>query len=360
MGRLRRGRETDSRRSDNSMGDLVPNLWDYKFKEEPFYESMAESFVKKEAEDDFFISNLQNSVTPITAPMKKVKSNRPPPLNLGYVDQNLSFDSFSSDTSPDAEQEVPNHSFSSGGSSSDENSIYGDDYGIRPGMSVITPRSSAKFNHSISLIFSGFLETHDHPRDPIRWSLIHVSQWIEWVRREFSIHGLVSLDGYDGSQLTRMSRSEFLSHWPPFVGDIGWEHFQYLLNKADQDSQLIIPIQNRLNASGGPIQLWQFLVEMLLDRQSKHCITWTGKDWEFRMVDPDEVARRWGRRKNKPKMNYEKLSRGLRYYYDKNIIEKTPGRRYVYRFVCDLQELIGCPAEQLHHMLDIQPENDEK
>lgn len=44
-------------------------------------------------------------------------------------------------------------------------------------------------------------------------------------------------------------------------------------------------------------------------------------------VDPDEVARRWGRRKNKPKMNYEKLSRGLRYYYDKNIIEKTPGRR---------------------------------
>ena len=31
------------------------------------------------------------------------------------------------------------------------------------------------------------------------------------------------------------------------------------------------------------------------------------------MCDPDEVARRWGIRKNKPKMNYEKLSRGLRY-----------------------------------------------
>ena len=42
-------------------------------------------------------------------------------------------------------------------------------------MSVITPRSSAKFTHSISLIFSGFLESHDHPRDPVRWSLTHVS-----------------------------------------------------------------------------------------------------------------------------------------------------------------------------------------
>jgi len=46
---------------------------------------------------------------------------------------------------------------------------------------------------------------------------------------------------------------------------------------------LIIPIQNRLNASGGPIQLWQFLVEMLLDRSARNCIIWTGKDWEFRM-----------------------------------------------------------------------------
>lgn len=54
-----------------------------------------------------------------------------------------------------------------------------------------------------------------------------------------------------------------------------------------------------------------------------------------------QVARRWGVRKNKPKMNYEKLSRGLRYYYDKNIIHKTAGKRYVYRFVCDLQNLIG-------------------
>ena len=40
-----------------------------------------------------------------------------------------------------------------------------------------------------------------------------------------------------------------------------------------------------------------------------------------------QVAKRWGARKNKPKMNYEKLSRGLRYYYDKNIIHKTAGKR---------------------------------
>ncbi len=41
------------------------------------------------------------------------------------------------------------------------------------------------------------------------------------------------------------------------------------------------------------------------------------------MVNPDDVARRWGERKSKPNMNYDKLSRALRYYYDKNIMSKV-------------------------------------
>jgi c-ets proto-oncogene protein len=96
-----------------------------------------------------------------------------------------------------------------------------------------------------------------------------------------------------------------------------------------------------VSAGSGPIQLWQFLLELLTDKSCQAFISWTGDGWEFKLTDPDEVARRWGIRKNKPKMNYEKLSRGLRYYYDKNIIHKTAGKRYVYRFVCDLQTLLG-------------------
>lgn len=109
----------------------------------------------------------------------------------------------------------------------------------------------------------------------------------------------------------------------------------------------------------GPIQLWQFLLELLTDKSCQHFICWTGDGWEFKMCDPDEVARRWGLRKNKPKMNYEKLSRGLRYYYDKNIILKTAGKRYVYRFVCDLQGLLGYSPEEIHQMVDLKLEKKE-
>ena len=44
------------------------------------------------------------------------------------------------------------------------------------------------------------------------------------------------------------------------------------------------------------------------------------------------MARRWGDRKSKPNMNYDKLSRALRYYYDKNIMTKVHGKRYAYKF----------------------------
>ncbi|XP_015192070.2 fli-1 proto-oncogene, ETS transcription factor-related sequence isoform X2 [Lepisosteus oculatus] len=82
----------------------------------------------------------------------------------------------------------------------------------------------------------------------------------------------------------------------------------------------------------GQIQLWQFLLELLSDSNNSACITWEGTNGEFKMTDPDEVARRWGERKSKPNMNYDKLSRALRYYYDKNIMTKVHGKRYAYKF----------------------------
>ncbi|XP_030606264.1 ETS1-related protein isoform X1 [Archocentrus centrarchus] len=109
----------------------------------------------------------------------------------------------------------------------------------------------------------------------------------------------------------------------------------------------------------GPIQLWQFLLELLLDSACRTFISWTGDGWEFKMSDPTEVAKRWGQCKNKPKMNYEKLSRGLRYYYHKNIIHKTAGKRYVYRFVCDMQGMLGKTAQEVLSSMNVLPTNTE-
>ncbi|XP_063387388.1 protein C-ets-1 isoform X2 [Cydia fagiglandana] len=40
----------------------------------------------------------------------------------------------------------------------------------------------------------------------------------------------------------------------------------------------------------GPIQLWQFLLELLTDKGCQGFISWTGDGWEFKLTDPDEVS----------------------------------------------------------------------
>jgi len=107
------------------------------------------------------------------------------------------------------------------------------------------------------------------------------------------------------------------------------------------------------NRSGnnGQIQLWQYLLELLTDKDHRDVIHWIGDEGEFKLENPETVAQLWGTRKNKPNMNYEKLSRALRYYYDGDMISKVHGKRFVYKFVCDLKGLIGYTASELNSLV---------
>ena len=92
------------------------------------------------------------------------------------------------------------------------------------------------------------------------------------------------------------------------------------------------------------IQLWQFLLELLCDGShddhdgqprlwrgsvSDKVVVWNGGHGEFRIVRPQGLARLWGVRKNRPNMTYDKLTRALRYYYDRNIIAKVVHRESI-------------------------------
>ena len=87
------------------------------------------------------------------------------------------------------------------------------------------------------------------------------------------------------------------------------------------------------------MQLWQFLYTLLSDPKSSYreLIEWTNNkdEMEFRLNEPEAIAIWWGEHKNKKNMSYDKLSRSLRYYYDKGLIRKISGERYVYRFCVD-------------------------
>ncbi|XP_051767429.1 transcriptional regulator ERG isoform X3 [Ctenopharyngodon idella] len=233
------------------------------------------------------------------------------------------------------------------------------------------------------------------PADPSLWSVDHVRQWLEWAVKEYGLPEVdVSLfHSIDGKELCKMTKDDVQRLTSSYTADILLSHLHYLrergasfifpnapvyppdgsrgasradvsydavrrsgwtqpvsaakvsqssaaiLTKAEEQRaqldpyQILGPTSSRLaNPGSGQIQLWQFLLELLSDSSNSSCITWEGTNGEFKMTDPDEVARRWGERKSKPNMNYDKLSRALRYYYDKNIMTKVHGKRYAYKF----------------------------
>lgn len=87
--------------------------------------------------------------------------------------------------------------------------------------------------------------------------------------------------------------------------------------------------------SSSHIHLWQFLKELLSQPQLYgSCIRWLDRSrGVFKIEDSVRVARLWGKRKNRPAMNYDKLSRSIRQYYKKGIMKKTErSQRLVYQF----------------------------
>lgn len=87
--------------------------------------------------------------------------------------------------------------------------------------------------------------------------------------------------------------------------------------------------------NGSHIHLWQFLKE-LLAQPAVHgsAIRWLDRQrGVFKIEDSVRVAKLWGKRKNRPAMNYDKLSRSIRQYYRKGIMKKTErSQRLVYQF----------------------------
>ncbi|KZC14562.1 DNA-binding protein Ets97D [Dufourea novaeangliae] len=239
------------------------------------------------------------------------------------------------------------------------------------------------------------------PADPKEWTQTHVRHWLQWAVRQFNLASVRLADwNITGQQLCNLTLEEFQTKVPLDPGEVFWTHLELLRkckfvavvqkdppespteNNVDKSMKVrsqkatktrpvvnqqarvvTVPIDtidttpiaiatSSRSVNSGQIQLWQFLLELLTDREHRGAIQWVGAEGEFKLNQPEAVAQLWGARKNKPSMNYEKLSRALRYYYDGDMISKVHGKRFVYKFVCDLKQVLGYSAAELSRLVE--------
>jgi len=257
------------------------------------------------------------------------------------------------------------------------------------------PQTTSNENITKWVMDSNFRKEQERlkmPLDPSLWTKSHVEHWITWSINQFHLKDVSpsQWSWIDGTALCAMTHSEFTKMVPSDPNDLFWTHLELLrkckfvcviqrpipylqyvttplslkgevktnsrsvkntpTKSVPTDLSLSVSSGNR-TGSNGQVQLWQFLLELLTDRSSRDAISWIGTEGEFKLNNPEMVAQLWGERKNKPHMNYEKLSRALRYYYDGDMISKVHGKRFVYKFVCDLKQLLGFSADELNKLV---------
>ncbi|KAI1725482.1 ets-domain-containing protein [Ditylenchus destructor] len=86
-------------------------------------------------------------------------------------------------------------------------------------------------------------------------------------------------------------------------------------------------------------KLWEFIRDALKDSSTcPSVVRWEDPtEGVFRIVESEKLARLWGDKKNNQKMTYEKLSRAMRTYYEKQILVPVPKtglypKKLVYKF----------------------------
>nr|XP_012219982.1 PREDICTED: DNA-binding protein D-ETS-4 [Linepithema humile] len=226
-----------------------------------------------------------------------------------------------------------------------------------------------------------------HP-EPRRWSAADVAAWVQWARRQLQLPS-VPLESFnvDGATLASLTEEDFcqrapqcgsmlhaqLEIWkaaveesprntlaaswspagvvqspssavtPPAVGNAtaSLKESPCTIDFSDDEDEECASAQGggnsggKMRNGGSHIHLWQFLKE-LLQSPGVHgsCIRWLDRSkGVFKIEDSVRVARLWGKRKNRPAMNYDKLSRSIRQYYKKGIMKKTErSQRLVYQF----------------------------
>ncbi|XP_041973016.1 DNA-binding protein D-ETS-4-like isoform X2 [Aricia agestis] len=203
--------------------------------------------------------------------------------------------------------------------------------------------------------------------DPNQWSTSDVKSWVMFTLQHYNLP-MVPAEYFamEGSALAALTEEQFNQIAPQAGSTLyaqleiwkaarheSWRNTPWMEEQASPTPQIPIPTEDmsddedsesastsasqvgKAKTGSTHIHLWQFLKELLASPQVHgSAIRWLDRSsGVFKIEDSVRVARLWGKRKNRPAMNYDKLSRSIRQYYKKGIMKKTErSQRLVYQF----------------------------
>ncbi|XP_077425606.1 ETS homologous factor isoform X5 [Vanacampus margaritifer] len=205
------------------------------------------------------------------------------------------------------------------------------------------------YHPDVPLVMPGFSSSSQwsHDSQPQFWSKYQVWEWLQQVMDINQIDASnVPFQNFDmdGHQLCRLTYQDFV-HAAGSLGPIlfhsitqlKWAEYHVEISQQELKPEYIsCPFSEVHYPQTDPrgTHLWEFIRDILLHPEcNPGLIKWEDRtEGVFRFLKSEDVAQLWGKKKNNSSMTYEKLSRAMRYYYKREILERVDGRRLVYKF----------------------------
>ncbi|KAK7874442.1 hypothetical protein R5R35_001536 [Gryllus longicercus] len=192
-------------------------------------------------------------------------------------------------------------------------------------------------------LMNDFLKLREGSKPMPQWSPPEVREWIckEALKHNFDYEkiDLRCFHDVNGETLLNMTKDDFQKR------DKGSGEFIFKIVKQHSNNKKFQRKGRRplaINEAGHQIKrnrrkkccsVLEFIQGLLKD--PTYCpsiICWENYEkGTFRFVQNHEVAKLWGDIKGNPSMNFEKLSRAMRYHYGKNIFQSVQGK-LIYAF----------------------------
>ncbi|XP_054835953.1 ETS-related transcription factor Elf-3 isoform X1 [Eublepharis macularius] len=104
--------------------------------------------------------------------------------------------------------------------------------------------------------------------------------------------------------------------------------------KVSKENRDCLETKKSKHSAPRGIHLWEFIRDILIHPEmNEGLLKWEDRrEGIFKFLRSEAVAQLWGQKKKNSSMTYEKLSRAMRYYYKREILERVDGRRLVYKF----------------------------
>ena len=112
-----------------------------------------------------------------------------------------------------------------------------------PQVPPLTPGTNLKVGEALRATYSSWNDKTRQlgiPRDPRIWENIEVIAWLDWAANEFQLYSdtvtsFIRTFQLSGRAMCELSKEEFCSRAPVFVGDILWEHLVLLQADCDRE-----------------------------------------------------------------------------------------------------------------------------